>query len=76
MLAIENFWAGFLLLIIYLPIILMWGFTLWDLFHRRYMAWWKLVLWLFFIIFFPIIGSIVYWIARPVRYDLPVTHHY
>ncbi len=56
MLAMDNFWAGFLLLIIFMPLIMMWGYTLWDLFHRRYMTWWMLVLWLFFIIFFPFIG--------------------
>jgi hypothetical protein len=74
MLAMDNFWAGFLLLIIFMPLIMMWVYTLMDLFHRRYMVWWVLVLWLFFIIFLPVIGVIAYWLARPVRYNRPVAY--
>ena len=54
-----------------MPLIMMWVFTLRDLFHRRYMSGWVLALWLIFIIFFPVIGVIVYWITVPSGITAP-----
>ncbi len=70
MLGMENFWAGFWTLCIWLPVIMLWGYTLVDLFHRPNMEGWKTVLWLFFIIFVPIIGVIVYWVKRPMALNI------
>jgi Na+-translocating ferredoxin:NAD+ oxidoreductase RnfE subunit len=60
----ENFWAGFLLMLIWIPLMMLWIFTLMDLF-RRDMNGWLVALWIFFIIFLPFIGVFCYWIFRP-----------
>ena len=65
MLAMENFWAGFLLMLIWIPLMMMWVFTIMDLF-RRDMSGWLMALWIFFIIFLPFLGVFCYWIFRPV----------
>ena len=64
MLGMENFWAGFFLMLIWIPLIMLWVFTCMDLFQRD-MNGWLVAVWLFFIIFLPFLGVFVYWIARP-----------
>lgn len=60
----DNFWAGFFLMLIWIPLVMLWVFTLMDLF-RRDMNGWIVALWIFFIVFLPFLGVFVYWIARP-----------
>jgi flagellar biosynthesis/type III secretory pathway M-ring protein FliF/YscJ len=60
----DNFWTGFLLLLIWIPMVMLWVFTLMDLF-RRDMNGWLVALWIFLIVFLPLIGVFAYWITRP-----------
>jgi hypothetical protein len=60
--------ATFILFFVWMPLILLWGYALADLFIRRSDIRWRKVLWLLFIIFLPIIGPIVYLLVRP---DVP-----
>jgi hypothetical protein len=68
---LTTFWevvgALSIMLFIFLPIVLLWGFSLTDLFRRRDIRWRK-VLWLLGILVFPIIGSLVYLATRAVDY--------
>jgi hypothetical protein len=63
----DVIWATLILFFIIIPLVLLWVFALLDLFMRRDIRWRK-VLWLLFIVFVPILGSIVYLLVRP---DLP-----
>jgi Phospholipase_D-nuclease N-terminal len=53
-------------LLIWVPLILLWGFALVDLF-RTPMAGFAKALWALAIIFIPIAGVIVYFMVRPTR---------
>lgn len=61
-----GFWQGFLLILIFLPLVFMWGFTLVDIFQRDDLSGWAIALWVIFVIFLPLIGMLVYFIVRPV----------
>jgi uncharacterized membrane protein len=62
----DSFWQGFFLILIFLPLIYFWGFACVDLFSRKDMSGWSKALWLFVIIFLPILGVLMYFIFRPV----------
>lgn len=66
MFAMDNFWAGFWTLMIWLPIIVLDVYTLVDLFHRATTGW-KVALWLAVIVFLPIVGVILYWVFNPTK---------
>jgi hypothetical protein len=53
-------------LIIWVPLVLLWGFALVDLF-RTHMSGLAKAMWALAIIFVPIAGVIAYFIARPTR---------
>ena len=59
-----DFWGVFWMLAIWIPLILLWGFTLVDLFSSDHSGIAK-ALWAIGIIFLPIIGVILYFIFRP-----------
>jgi hypothetical protein len=50
---------------IVMPLLMIWGFTVVDLFTRPDLRGITKVLWLFGIVFFPLIGTIAYFITRP-----------
>src|SRR5688572_4510473 len=59
---------------IYIPLLFLWGFTLFDIFTRKDHGWVAKALWAIFIVFVPLIGMLVYVIARPKSVDtLPGT---
>ncbi|MEN8041585.1 MAG: PLD nuclease N-terminal domain-containing protein [Actinomycetota bacterium] len=60
-----DFWDFFWVLAIWIPLILLWGFTLVDLFASRLSGITK-GLWAIAIIFLPIIGVILYFALRPM----------
>lgn len=66
LLAEINFWNAFWLLIIWIPMLLLWGFSLFDLFNRHDLSGVAKVLWLLLIIWIPVIGVFIYFVARPV----------
>jgi hypothetical protein len=51
-------------LIIWVPLVLLWGFALFDLFHMH-MSGLAKGLWALAIVFIPIIGVIAYFMVRP-----------
>lgn len=61
-----DFWDVFWLLAIWIPLILLWGFALVDLFHSSYSGLAK-GLWAVAIIFLPVLGVILYFALRPTR---------
>jgi Phospholipase_D-nuclease N-terminal len=61
-----TFWDAFWLLAIWVPLILLWGFALVDLFRSAHSGIAK-ALWAVSIIFLPVIGVILYFALRPVR---------
>lgn len=69
MIFLSTFWdvLGAMLIVFFviLPLIMLWGFALVDLFIRKASALHKVV-WLLIIIFFPIIGPIVYILTHPI----------
>lgn len=68
-----TFLEIFLLLVIWIPLILLWVFTLSDLARRIDVSGLAKGLWAVFIVLLPILGMIVYFIARPTdaQYQAP-----
>lgn len=62
----SGFWQGFFLILIFLPLAFLWGFTLVDLFRRDDLSGWSVALWLICIILLPLFGVLIYLIVRPV----------
>lgn len=64
-----NWWDVLWILFIVIPMVMLWGFALVDLFQRHDISGWAKAAWLFGIIFFPIIGTLVYVLFRPRYID-------
>ena len=60
-----DFWQFFLLLLIWIPLIMLWIFTLTDLARRADLSGLAKGLWAVAVVFLPILGMIIYFIARP-----------
>jgi hypothetical protein len=61
----EVFWAVLATTFIILPLLFIWGFALADLFSRPDMGGFGKLAWLLGIIFFPLLGTLLYFIFRP-----------
>jgi len=55
----------FIIALVFVPLILLWAFALADLFRRKAMTAFGRVVWMLFIIFLPILGPLIYLLARP-----------
>ncbi len=66
MVASIDFWEGFFLMLIWIPVVMLWIFTLMDIFRREDLSGWSMALWVLFVILLPLIGMLVYFIVRPV----------
>jgi hypothetical protein len=62
----DVFWAIMLVMFVWIPLLMIWGFAIVDLFTRADLGGFAKVLWLLFIIFIPIIGTVAYYLFRPV----------
>lgn len=60
-----EWWEFFLVMVIVLPIMVLWLSCILDMIMRPDLSGWSKALWVLFILFFPIIGSIVYIVTRP-----------
>ena len=60
-----GFWQGFFLLLIFIPVAICWVFAFIDLFRRDDLSGWMIAFWIFFLIVIPILGVLIYFIARP-----------
>ena len=61
----SEFWWGLIWLTIFIPFMFLWAFCLWDIFSRQDLKGWEKALWAVAIVFLPILGMLVYFIARP-----------
>ena len=61
----TTFWETFFLILIFLPLALIWGFTVFDIFRRDDIGGLHKALWLAGVIIFPFIGTLVYLVVRP-----------
>jgi hypothetical protein len=66
----DVFWSVLIVMFIIVPLLMIWGFTIVDLFTRPDLRGISKALWLFAIVFFPILGTIVYFLTRPA-YPMP-----
>jgi glucan phosphoethanolaminetransferase (alkaline phosphatase superfamily) len=61
-----EFWQWLVIFFIYIPLIFIWVFTLFDIFGRVDLSGWVKALWVIFVLFLPLLGMLIYFIARPV----------
>jgi hypothetical protein len=66
----SDFWYAMLFAMFYIPFLFLWAFTLVDLFHRHDVGGFGKALWAIGILFVPIIGMLIYFLARPKDADL------
>ncbi|MEA2023059.1 MAG: SHOCT domain-containing protein [Actinomycetota bacterium] len=59
-----TFWQVFLMLMIFVPLIMLWVFTLVDLFQRADLSGIAKALWAIAIVLLPLIGMLVYFLLR------------
>jgi uncharacterized protein YpmS len=60
-----SFWELIFVLLIFIPIILLWVFTLFDVFKREDLSGAAKALWAIAVLLLPVIGMIVYFVTRP-----------
>jgi hypothetical protein len=65
MLVANTFWENFFLLLIFLPLALVWGAALVDVFRRDDIGGFSKALWVACVILLPFFGTLIYLIARP-----------
>lgn len=74
---ITGFWSGFFLILIFLPLCFLWGFTLIDIFQRDDLKGWVKALWVIAVILLPLFGMLIYFIVRPVtKQDVEMRQEY
>ncbi len=60
-----SFWDVFWILLIYIPLILMWGFAFVDIFRRDDIGGGVKAVWVIVVILLPFIGTLIYLLFRP-----------
>ncbi len=72
-----TFWQVFVMLMIFVPLIMLWVFTLVDLFQRPDLSGIAKALWAIAIVLLPLIGMLIYFILRdseaPTTADRPAS---
>ena len=59
-----DFWDVFWLLLIFIPLLLIWGFALVDIFRRDDMPGWLKALWVICVVLAPFFGTLIYLLFR------------
>jgi len=59
-----SFWQVFITLMIFIPLVMLWLFTLIDLFQRTDLSGMAKALWAIAVVLLPLIGMLVYFIVR------------
>jgi flagellar biosynthesis/type III secretory pathway M-ring protein FliF/YscJ len=59
-----TFWEVFIVLMIFVPMVLLWIFTLVDLFQREDLSGVAKALWAIAIVLLPLVGMVIYFIVR------------
>jgi type VI protein secretion system component VasK len=65
LLAQIGFWGWFFILLIMLPLICLWIFTLMDIFMRKDLPGWMKAISVIIVIILPLFGMLIYFIVRP-----------
>jgi uncharacterized membrane protein len=60
-----GFWGAFFLMLIFIPLIMLWVFTLVDIFQRNDLSGWAKALWVILVLILPLLGMLIYFIVRP-----------
>jgi hypothetical protein len=60
-----TFWEWFFLFLIYIPLLMMWGVALVDIFMRQDLSGGTKALWVIGLFVFPWVGLLVYLLTRP-----------
>lgn len=60
-----DFWDFFWLFLIYIPLTILWLYTVVDIFRRPDESGLAKFLWLLVVLFIPLLGMLIYFIARP-----------
>jgi len=66
---VSDFWWGVIAVMVYIPFLFLWGFTLVEIFRRKDMKAWSKLLWALFALFVPLVGVILYFVVVPRDYD-------
>ncbi len=61
----DWFFGTLILLFVFIPLVIVWVFTLLDLAIRNDLRGWQIAMWLLVIILFPLIGVLIYFLVRP-----------
>ena len=68
MVVASTFWDAFFLLLIWVPLIMLWGFALYDIFFQRWdLTGWAKAIWVAAIFVLPWLGVLIYLGLRPER---------
>ena len=60
----HNFWDVFFLLLIFIPLLLIWTFSILDIFRRDDLGGLAKAIWLVVVIFIPVVGTFIYLMFR------------
>lgn len=60
-----DFWDFFFLLLIFIPLLIAWIYTVIDIFMRPDVGALGKFGWLILVLFLPLLGMLIYFIARP-----------
>ena len=66
-----SFWNLFFILLIWVPLAMIWAGAVMDIFRRQDMTGVSKALWLVVVIVLPLLGTLIYMIARPSRAEEP-----
>lgn len=61
----TTFWESFFLFMLFLPLAMVWGFALVDIFRRDDIGGFSKALWLMCVILVPFFGTLIYLVIRP-----------
>jgi hypothetical protein len=61
-----SFWEAFVLLLVYVPLMLIWGTSIIDIFRRDDIGGVSKALWLLTVVVLPLLGTLLYLIVWPV----------
>ena len=67
----TGFWTSMLIFFIIIPLLMIWLFAIVDLFMRPDLSGVAKALWLVGIVILPLIGTLVYFVAKPAEVARP-----
>ena len=59
-----SFWDAFFLFLIYVPLIMVWGFAVFDIFQRDDLGGGAKAVWLVCVVLLPFVGTLIYLLFR------------